>query len=237
MEIKVLASGSSGNCYRVGDGQTSLLLECGIPIKEIKKGLNFKLSEIDACLITHEHQDHCKALKDITKAGIETYMSCGTWEALGVEDNIWNSSFMIIGDKYQFRINTLGIVPFNTQHDAQEPLGYLIESRVTGEKLLFATDTYYIKYKFRGLTHIMIECNYDLRILQDNFEAGKVPQTLRNRLIESHMSLENCKKFLMANDLSKVKVIYLIHLSKGNGDPERFKREVQELTGKMVIIA
>ena len=55
MEIKVLASGSKGNAYMVSDGNTKLLLECGIKYKDIQKGCGFRLSEIKACLISHEH--------------------------------------------------------------------------------------------------------------------------------------------------------------------------------------
>ena len=62
MEIEVLGTGSSGNCYKVKIGKATLLLECGLPYKVIQKKLNFKVSEIDACLVTHEHMDHAKAV-------------------------------------------------------------------------------------------------------------------------------------------------------------------------------
>jgi len=55
IQIKALASGSKGNCYKISDGRTSLLIEAGIPINQIKRGCGFKLSEIEACLISHEH--------------------------------------------------------------------------------------------------------------------------------------------------------------------------------------
>ena len=232
MDIKVLASSSSGNCYRVSDGQTSLLLECGMPIQKIREGLGFRLSEIDGCLVTHEHKDHCKAVKDIIRAGIDVYMSAGTKEALGVDGH----RIKAVKARQQFGIGTLTILPFETEHDAKEPLGYLIYSNVTKDKLLFATDTYYIRYKFKGLTHIMVECNYASDILYSNIEKGLVPEGLKNRLLRSHFSLDNVKKFLQANDLSKVQEIYLMHLSSGNSDAERFKREIQEVTGKQIIV-
>lgn len=232
MDIKVLASGSSGNCYRVSDGQTSLLLECGIPIREIKKGLGFRLSEISACLISHNHMDHCKAAEEIIKAGIDVYMSSGTKEALGLSGHRTHT----VKGKEQFTIGTFVVLPFGTEHDAEEPLGYLLYSTATGEKLLFATDTYYVRYKFKGLTHIMVECNYITDILYSNIETGRVPAALKDRLLQSHFSLENVKDFLMANDLSKVQEIYLMHLSNDNSDEERVKREIQGLTGKQVII-
>lgn len=233
MNIKILASGSSGNCYSVSDGETTILLECGISIKEIKKGLGFRLSSVAACLITHEHKDHCKSVEDIIKAGIDVYMSGGTQEALNITGHRAN----VIKNKETIKIGTFAVMAFDTEHDATEPIGYLLYSMATKEKLLFATDTYYIRYRFPGLTHIMVECNYAADILYNNIDEGLVTSSMKNRLLQSHFSLENVKEFLKVNNLSNVKEIYLMHLSARNSDEERFKREIQELTGKMVFIA
>lgn len=230
-EIEVLASGSTGNCYRIDDGSTPLLLECGLRWKEIQQGICFQTSELAGCLVSHEHQDHCKAWADVAKAGIDCYMSPGTAEALGVTGH----RVKIIRARGQFKVGTWTILPFETQHDAKEPLGFLLASGQ--DKLLFATDTYYIRYRFPGLTHIMVECNYCQDILQANIEAGIVPVALKNRILKSHFSLENVKEFLRANDLSKVQEIWLLHMSSDNCDAARAKREVQESTGKMVYIA
>lgn len=232
IDIQAFASSSTGNCYRISDGSTPLLLECGIPYKEIQKKLDFQLSGIAGVLVSHEHKDHSKAVTDMMKAGIDCYMSQGTAEALGVTGH----RVKIIKPLQQFTIGTWTILPFTTQHDAAEPLGFLLANQ-TGDKLLFATDTYYVKYKFIGLTHIMVECNYSLDILRDNVEAGLVPPVLKDRLLQSHFSLENVKGFLRANNLSQVKEIWLLHMSDGNSDADRFKREIQELTGKAVYVA
>jgi phosphoribosyl 1,2-cyclic phosphodiesterase len=229
MEIKALASGSAGNCYLIN---SELMIECGISIDRIRKGCSFRLTEIKACLISHEHQDHAKAVKGLMKAGIDCYMSQGTAEALGVSGHRVN----IIKAKQQFRLGAWTILPFETQHDVAEPLGFLMANQ-DGEKLLYATDTYFIRHRFQGLTHIMIEANYSLDILRANVEAGSVPKELKTRILKSHFSLENVKKFLLANDLSKVEAIFLLHLSDNNSDSERFKREVMELTGKPTYIA
>jgi len=84
MDIDIFASGSSGNLYRVDDGRTQVLLECGITFARIQKALSFKLSKIDGCLITHEHMDHAKAVKELLLRGTDCYMSKGTAEALEV---------------------------------------------------------------------------------------------------------------------------------------------------------
>jgi len=232
IEIKALASGSRGNCYYVTDGIAPVLLECGIGWKEIQRGLNFRTSQIASCLVSHEHQDHCKSIKDVMKAGIDCYMSQGTAEAL----NVSSHRLHIIKGLQRFQLGGWTVLPFGTQHDSREPLGFLLANDA-GEKLLYATDTYYLKYKFRGLTHILVECNYALGILQKNVAAGLVPVAVKDRVLRSHFSLEHVKDFLRANDLSKVREILLLHLSDGNSDAERFKREVQSLTGKVVFVA
>jgi len=125
---------------------------------------------------------------------------------------------------------------YECRDDAAEPLAFLLANQ-DGERLLYATDTYFIRYRFQGLTHILIEANYSLDILKRNVEAGTVDKALKNRILKSHFSLENVKQFLKANDMSKVQEIWLLHLSDGNSDAERFKREVMELTGKPTYIA
>ena len=232
IEILPLASGSKGNCYRVTDGNTPLLLECGIPYKEIQRGMRFRVTEISGCLISHEHKDHCKAVQDVMKAGIDCYMSQGTAEALGISGHRAH----IVKAKQKFYIDTWAILPFETEHDAAEPLGFLLANS-TGDKLLYATDTYYIRYRFQGLTHIMIETNYALDIMNENVGSGELPPEMKKRVLRSHMSLETVKEFLKANDLNKVQEIWLIHLSETNSDELRFKKEIQSLTGKPVYVA
>lgn len=232
MEIKVLGSGSKGNCYQVTDGNTALLLECGIRYKDIQRALNFQTSSIAGCLISHEHGDHMKAIPDVMKAGIDVYASQGTFDAIGITSH----RAISVQSKKQFTLGSWTILPFDVQHDVSEPLGFLLTNKM-GEKLVFITDSYYCRYKFSGLTHVMIETNYSLKILDENIAAGRIPSIMKNRLIKSHFSLENAKDFLRANDLSKVQEIWLLHLSDTNSDEDLFKREIQELTGKQVYIA
>jgi len=233
MLIQAFASSSSGNCYHVSDGQTSLLLEAGLPVKAIQKHMDFQLSTVAGCLITHSHADHSKAASDLMKVGVETFMSEGSAYAL----NLSGHRLHIVSAKQMFSIGTISILPFETEHDCPGSLGFLLISNVTQERLLFATDTYFLRYRFQGLTQIMIECNYAKDILDANTGAGRLPESLRNRLIKSHFSLEHVKGFLQANDLSGVREIWLLHLSAGNSDAERFKKEIQELTGVPVRIA
>jgi len=232
LEFKAFASGSSGNLYTLSDGKSKLLLDCGLPYKEIQRSLEFKISEASGCLLTHCHADHSKSVADIMRTGINVYTSQGTIDALGLSGHRLHA----IKAKQQFRIDNWRIMPLEAIHDSPEPLAFLIANS-QGERCLFATDTAYLKNRFANLNVIAVECNYSLDILNRNVEAGAVPRELKSRLLKSHFSLENVKEFLKANDLSRVQEIWLLHLSDGNSDAERFKWEVKAITGKPVYIA
>lgn len=230
MKLKVLGSGSSGNCYLLESENEALLIECGVKFSEVKKAVNFNISKISGCLITHEHGDHCKAVKDVQKSGIRIVASKGTTEKiLGQTDNI------II--KYTKNIvGNFEVIPFDVVHDAIEPLGFLIRHQEIGV-MLFATDLGYSPVKFSGLNHILIECNYSLKILNHNVKNGFVPRKNYDRIINGHMGLETTKELLEINDLSGVKNIVLLHLSDKNSNEKEFMEEIQNQTGKPTYVA
>lgn len=232
IEFVPIASSSAGNCYWVSDGRTSLLLEAGIPLQKIREGIGFRLSEIAGCLVSHEHADHAKAAIDLMRSGVDVYTSRGTIEALGLSGHRVHA----VRAREPFRIGTWTVLPFDVQHDAVEPLGFLLSSE-SGEKLVYITDTYYCRYRFKGLTHIMIEANYSIEILNRNIADGRVPAAMKPRLLRSHFGLGHVKEFLRANDLSRVREIWLLHLSDTNSDAEMFKQEIQKATGKPVYVA
>lgn len=231
IQIKTLATGSKGNCYHITDGSTPLLLECGISFKQIQQGVSFETSSLGGALVTHEHKDHCKGVESVLNRGLDVYMSKGTQEALQLDHH----RITTVESKKQFKVGTWTILPFDVQHDVNEPLGFLLQSD-NGGKLLFATDTYYVKYRFKGLTHIMIECNYDQQTLDENVESGRIHPAMKKRVMRSHFSLENLLEFFIANDLSKVEEIHLLHLSDSNSNMERIFKAVARATGKMIFI-
>lgn len=231
LQFNVIASGSTGNCYTVYDGETGLLIEAGIPIIKIKQSLGFGLSTVSGVLISHEHMDHAKAVKDLMKCGIDVYMSAGTAAALDISGH----RLHVVGSGEVFEVGSYEIMAFQTKHDAREPLGYFIQSRHNGLNLLFFTDTNYLEYIFEDVDYIMAECNYSKAILSKNFSDGVISKALYERIYRSHMSLETLKEFLKAMDLKKLKQIYLLHLSDTNSDAVLFKEEIQRLTGAEVI--
>lgn len=233
MNLKVINSNSKGNCYILETQTQSLILDCGVSLKEIQKALNFDLSKVCGCLVTHEHLDHAKSVQALMMIGVHVYSSKGTFEKLGMLD----LNPRILKHTITRKIGDFFIRPFSVEHDAVEPLGFLIQHIPTGEKLLFATDTFYIRYKFQKLDYVILECNYIKDILDKNVSLGYIPEAFKKRLLTSHFSLDNVKKFLSANDISSVKKIVLIHLSDGNSDAKRMKDEIEELAQIETVIA
>lgn len=231
IKIQTIASGSKGNAYVVSNGRSKLLIECGINFDKIRQAMNFETSDILGCLISHEHGDHASGIKKMLQTtSINVYASEGTLTALNIPDR----RKVVMADKKPQFIAEWIILPFRTEHDAAEPLGFIIQSE--GKRLVFITDSYYVRYKMPGIDYLMIECNYAKDILEANVGAGAVHITQKKRVLQSHFGLENVKDFLKANDLSKLREIHLLHISDTNGDPQRFKKEIQAMTGIPVII-
>lgn len=234
MKLKVLGSSSSGNCYLIeANNNEKLILDAGVNFKIVQKELNFNFDGIKAVLITHEHMDHLKYATNFALYGIDIYASQGTFRKL----NLVGHRFKVIKALQQFEIDNFIVLPFDTQHDATEPLGFLIQHKITGEKLLYATDTYYIKYKFNKLNYLLIECNYNKEIAKENVKNGVINKTRYTRLLESHFSLDNVIKFLKSNDLSYANNIILCHLSDTNSNQSIMQNRIYDETKIETTIA
>ncbi len=209
----------------------ALVMEAGAHVNQLKRVLDFNITKIAGCLLTHEHGDHAGHVKNYLRAGIDVYASQGTIDALGISHHRLHP----LKAMQKQIIKGFSVLPFDVKHDCAEPLGFLINHPDTGT-FVFATDTYYIPYTFQGLNNVLIECNYSRDILDENVRNG-LATSIRDRVIQSHMELQTCKDFLSANDLSQVHNIVLLHLSDTNSHAEQFRSTIQELTGKPVFIA
>lgn len=239
MRIQVIASGSSGNCYMIDDGAHKLLLDAGIPAREIRK--HVRLTDLSGALITHQHKDHCKAAADLCKVGVSVY---ALPDVLMAEDIAYHPYARPISPCIrddgsiitELDVGGYQVIPFRAEHDVPN-VGYIIRSGYTGETLLYYTDTMYVRYRFPIIHYMLAEANYCDDILAENVAEGIIDDALAKRIRKSHMSLESLLEMLKANDLSELKQIYLLHLSDSNSDQERIKREVQKVTGCEVYVA
>ena len=222
MRFEAMASSSHGNAYMVSDKETRILIECGISHKKLQKLSGFRLSEFSGCLVSHEHKDHAQSVRELIKDGMTVYMSEGTAIALDLSGTELEAVEAMESGK-QFTIGSIDIVPFTTFHDAAEPLGFLLKSRVDGDVLAFATDTVNLRYRFPGLNILCIEANYDKAILE---RCQKMPDKVRNRIANSHMEIDTLCDYLRTLDLSQCREIYLLHLSAATSHEGHFINKV-----------
>jgi phosphoribosyl 1,2-cyclic phosphodiesterase len=228
MKLTVINSGSSGNLYLLkSDSGQVLILECGEKLIKVKEALNFDLNGVVGALSTHAHLDHSKFIPEFTNAGIKVYSNFQVVEKFGGESH----NLRIIKENKQFNIGEFSIIPFNVRHDVLvKTFGFLIFHEEMG-KTVFLTDCVYSKFTFKNISNWIVEANY----CRDLIDSGQ--SFLSQRIVSSHMSVQNCIKLLEANDLSQSINICLIHLSDRNSNAKEFQKKVKEATGKEVFVA
>ena len=233
--VEVLGSSSKGNCYRLLSGGRSLLLECGLPWKEIRKGLNFQTTALDGCLITHHHKDHARSAADVMRAGVDLYATGAAFEAMAIPGGPHHRFKPLI---YRHTV-TVGewwrVMAFEAHHDAPGTAGFWIEDK-DGDKLVFLTDSAFSYYTFPGTGVYMVEANFSEKILQRNVDDGLIDAYLARRVAENHMSIERVVVMFTEADLSQCRHIHLLHGSDGNSNSALFKKIVEETTGVPVTV-
>lgn len=233
MRFIPLASSSHGNAYLVDDGDTRLLLECGLGPRKLRAACGFALTELAGVLISHEHMDHAKCAAELLKSGVDVYMSEGTAEALELSDGLFAMAHRL-EHKVPAAIGSYDVVPFRVFHDAQEPLGFLIRSRTDGDVLVFATDTVNLRYRFPGVNLLAIEANFDKEILK---RSTKIPKKTVQRIRNTHMEIDTLCDILRHMDLRRCRQIFLLHLSDGNSHEGHFINKVRRAVPDYVQIS
>lgn len=213
MKLKCLSSGSEGNCYLLSNGNETLILDCGISVKEIKKGLNFDLSNVVGAIVTHSHQDHSLSAEALENMGIDV------WQPYLEEEKVKRRYF----GGFMVRC-------FDVPHDGVPCRGFLIEFS-SGQKLLYATDFEYIGYNFKKwkINHLLIECNYQKKYVEQSAQN-------RSHVLCGHAELDTTIGIIKANTTYSLETVVLCHLSKGNSNPSECISEVQKAVNKGVIV-
>lgn len=233
MQLRIIGSGSSGNCYLLDNGKEALMIECGMRFDKVKESVGFDISRIKGALVSHEHQDHASSVQTCLLYAMQMFMSQGTADALNIADN---HNVHILEEDKSCQIGGFTVQPFKVVHDAAQPFGFLIYHEECG-LTLFATDTAYLHYTFPPLNNVMIECNYSYDMLQKNFENGTVSLSQRLRIVKSHLSLGRCMYILQSNDMSHVNNIVLLHMSDRNISAFEAKTCFEAWLNKTVTVA
>lgn len=213
LTLKCLGSGSSGNCYLLSTEKQTLILDCGLPILEIKKGLNFDIRRIAGVLCTHSHNDHSKALDDFCKMGMHIV---APFEAGDVK-------------RSHATMGSFDVTSFDLPHNGVWNSGFLI--KVDGQKILYMTDFEYCPYIFKKqrINHMIIECNYEQELVDKDLPNYE-------HKIKGHCSLDTCKTFVEKNRTKDLRSVLLCHLGGETCRADNVVAEVQKVAGKGVYV-
>lgn len=227
MLLRVISSSSEGNCYLLTSSEGStLILECGVPLKDILLGLNFSLAGVCGCIVTHRHNDHARSVEELARRGITVATSADVLEAKRVAGKPFT---MEVSAGVSISLGDYKITPLRAYHDVP-CLAYVVEHPEMG-KMMLATDTYKLPYKVRGLRHLLIECNYTDAALCMSETEGICPSSLRDRLMLSHMELKTTAGVVANNTQESLQTVVLIHLSHDNSDSEEMVETVSSVSG------
>lgn len=225
MVLRCIATGSSGNCYVIDGGKEVLVLDCGIPIMQIKKGLNFDISRIVGVCVTHAHADHAKSVKDFENMGIKVLTPYN--KEVDFEGEHEERIYYTLGE---FDINAFTLTNTNgrfmhTNNNGSECqcYGFLITHPDMG-KMIYITDTELVKWRFSGINHILISCNYDKDLIPKDYPA-------KEHIFRGHMELQTVKEFVMANKSDALRNVILCHLSGDNADSDKMLAEISKAAG------
>ena len=226
LEVRTLASGSSGNCLLVRGGGTSVLVDAGISCRRIVNALRelgVEPQELAGVLITHEHADHIAGLATLTKQyRLPVYASRGTgWELCRriafVEDLL-----RPFEPGAAFQSGDLEVTSFPTPHDAAQSVGYVLSHG--GKRAAVATDlghvTPEVERAVRGVDLLVCEANHDVEWVRSN---GRYPYPLKARILgdRGHLSNEAGAELAWTAVEGGARAVVLAHLSHENNTPAR----------------
>ena len=211
--VKVIGTGSSGNSYILSHNDEILVLDAGLSLSEIKRGLDWKIEGVQGVLVTHAHKDHDKSVDDLKKIGIPV------WQPYldGVK-----------GQMHQF--GSFKVQSFEVPHDGEPCVGYYI--KIDGQKILYATDFEYLPVSFKKtrLNHMLIECNH-MKELVDK-DACKYEHQIRG-----HCSLDTLiEKVIKENMTDDLRTVLLLHMSSDSCEPQECVSQVQAIVGSDVTV-
>lgn len=229
MKLIISGSSSKGNSYALqSDSGEILLIEAGIPLKEVKRAIGYKTSKVVGCITSHVHSDHAKYIPEYLKAGISVSSNDEVAEKYPGVDTM--------SENITFRFGNFGVTPFEVQHDAKN-FGYLIHEPSYGT-IFFATDCYNLHFCIQGCKTYLAECNYSDAILDKAVEEGKTPRSQADRVRLSHMSLEHAISWLHDCDVEHyARHIILIHGSARHLNPSLAVNKFQQVLGVPTIYA
>lgn len=240
MEVRTLASGSSGNCILLSGGGEYLLVDAGISCRRIAAALaedGLTPDDLSGILITHEHCDHIAGLATLTKRHhLPIYASPGTADALCGSVPGASEVVHILDANQSFDLGAFTVDTFPTSHDAAEPMGFALTC--DGRKAAVVTDLGFVSDDVLdgvlGCHLLLCEANHDVEWLR----AGPYPYHLKQRILgdQGHLSNEAGAALALKCVEQGARTVILAHLSAENNTPARALHAAETTLGAAGVL-
>jgi phosphoribosyl 1,2-cyclic phosphodiesterase len=230
--FQVLASGSKGNATLVCSSTTRVLIDAGLSGKELVRRMektSVKGGDLDAIIISHEHQDHVRGAGVLSRRfDLPVFLSQGTLESLPSQVGPM-ACHQLFQPGTAFEIGDLRLHPFDISHDAKEPVGFVVEN--DGCRLGICTDlgiaTQLVKARLQGCSGLILESNHDTELLLNGPYPWELKQRIRSR--HGHLSNADTCELLKTLHHTGLQCVVLAHLSEVNNRPSIVQRNCDEL--------
>jgi phosphoribosyl 1,2-cyclic phosphodiesterase len=224
MRFLVLATGSKGNCAYIGSPHSHVLVDCGIPLRDIVTGLRengIDPRQLDALFITHTHSDHIRSIAVLLKnLPLRIYCPAAHLPEIGaiVRAESPHTEFVPVEPHSGFHHRDLDILPVPVSHDCSPTVMYKFHCAAFSIGLL--TDL--------GATNDLLTalfCDCDVLLLESNhcrdkLLRGRYPEHLKRRIRSELGHLSNDEAAQFAVGLASLpRHLLLGHLSDDNNCP------------------
>ena len=240
-----LGSGSSGNCYFLSTGKTTILIDAGIAMSKLKKhlrNLGLSIADIDAVFVTHDHADHIKSVGSLANDYDKpVYTTQKVHEGINrnycVTSKLTAKHIHALEKGVTLEYGDMRITPFEVPHDSTDNVGYIIE--IDDITFCLLTDVGHVTTDIENAVskanYLVVESNHDEQMLRD----GKYPAFLKGRISSQrgHLSNRETGDLLSNHATPALRHVWLCHLSHENNHPELARKTVEDVLRQHGIIA
>jgi len=243
-DFQILGSSSNGNCSLLRTGNSKILIDAGFSGKRIGlmlEAIGESVDTMDAVFLTHEHGDHAQGIRGLAKrADLPVFANRDTADAVQSK-LVKKVNWQVFQTGTAFKFRDVAVRSFSIPHDAYDPVGYTFHWGEEGDlfsppqSLAWVTDLGYVpehvKEHISSVHTLILEANYDEALLEsDERRPWSTKQRIRGR--HGHLSNDACYEILQSlNGTSKVRVVYLAHLSKDCNTVELVQNKFANLSG------